>query len=162
MADEKRIAEIEARMMDETTPCIEIVAIDTTWLIAELRASQAECAKLEGIYASAVNGRAEMRTALKEERAKRPLGITEWSTVENVERVIAERDALKAKLAEAVAHLEAAVNDANRQKDQHERLRVSLAVALGLLSEMEYWRQLTGTRFEAPLRNFLADMRAGR
>ena len=83
---------------------------DVEWLIAELRASQAECAKLEGIYASAVNGRAEMRTALKEERAKRPLGITEWSTVENVERVIAERDALKAKLAEAVAHLEAAVS----------------------------------------------------
>lgn len=43
---EKRIAEIESRMMDETTPCIEIVAIDTTWLVAELRASQAECERL--------------------------------------------------------------------------------------------------------------------
>ena len=66
------------------------------------------------------------------------------------------------RLDKAESERDAAVNDANRQKDQHERLRVSLAVALGLLSEMEYWRQLTGTRFEAPLRNFLADMRAGR
>ena len=103
---EKRIAEIER----DNTSRLPMPSADVEWLIAELRASQAECAKLEGIYASAVNGRAEMRTALKEERAKRPLGITEWSTVENVERVIAERDALKAKLAEAVAHLEAAVS----------------------------------------------------
>ena len=56
------------------------------------------------------------------------------------------------RLDKAESERDAAVNDANRQKDQHERLRVSLAVALGLLSEMEYWRQ----------RNFLADMRAGR
>lgn len=47
--------------------------------LAKLRESQAECAKLKVIYASAVTGRAEMRTALKNERAKRPFGITEWS-----------------------------------------------------------------------------------
>lgn len=71
-------------------------------------------------------------------------------------------DSLEAQLEAVTRERHAAVNDANRQKYQHERLRVSFAVALGLLSEMEYWRQLTGTRFEAPLRNFLADMRAGR
>lgn len=60
-----------------------------------------------------------------------------------------------------VEERDAAMNDANRQRGEAERLRVSLAIALGLLSEMQHWRQLTGTRFEAPLRNFLADMMAG-
>ena len=73
---------------------------------ADIAALLAEVERLNGIYASAVNGRAEMRTALMEERKKRPLGITEWSTVENVERVIAERDAANAKLAEACEHIE--------------------------------------------------------
>lgn len=71
---EKRIAEIESRMMDETTPCIEIVAIDTTWLVAELRASQAEC------------------SAYKKAKS------------ENDDRFLQERDAARAQLAEARHH----------------------------------------------------------
>lgn len=63
--------------------------------LAQLRESQAECARLKDIYASAVNGRAEMRR----------------STVESVERVIAERDAANVKLAEAVELLIAYTRD---------------------------------------------------
>lgn len=74
---------------------------------ADIAALIAEVERLNGIYASAVNGRAEMRTALMEERKKRPLGITEWSTVENVERVIAERDAARFCARDIRAQLEA-------------------------------------------------------
>lgn len=73
----------------------------------DIAALIAEVERLNGIYASAVNGRAEMRTALMEERKKRPLGITEWSTVENVERVIAERDAARFCARDIRAQLEA-------------------------------------------------------
>lgn len=62
--------------------------------LAQLRESQAECARLKDIYASAVNGRAEMRTALKE-----------------------ERDAANVKLAEAVELLIAYTRDKIEVRD---------------------------------------------
>lgn len=89
MTDEQLLRRIAAR----DTEKYPLDKEDSDWLIAKLRESQAECAKLEGIYASAVNGRAEMRTALKEERA------------------IAERDAANVKLATAVELLIAYTRD---------------------------------------------------
>lgn len=62
-----------------------------------LPAALDEVERLRGVYKSAVEGRSDMRKALVRERKLTRLGITEWETVEAVERVISERDKLRAE-----------------------------------------------------------------
>lgn len=64
-------------------------------------------------------------------------------------------------LDEANAEREAAKKEAYRTADDNERLRISLSVAVGLLSEIQNWRHLRGTTMELPVQKFLAEMRAG-
>lgn len=61
-----------------------------------------------------------------------------------------------------VAERDAAKHEAHRCQDDNERLRVSLAIALELLGNVERWRMFDGTEHSIAIRKFLADMRAGR
>lgn len=64
-------------------------------------------------------------------------------------------------LVAAVRERDAAKHEAMRCQDDNERLRISLSVAVGLLSEIQNWRHVRGTTMELPVQKFLAEMRAG-
>lgn len=49
----------------------------------------------------------------------------------------------------------------SRAQDDNERLRISLSVAVGLLSEIQNWRHIRGTTMELPVQKFLYEMRQG-
>lgn len=69
--------------------------------------------------------------------------------------IVAERD-------DAMHERDAAKHEAKRCQDDNERLRVSLAIALELLGNIEHWQFIGGTEHSIAIRKFLADMRAGR
>lgn len=89
----------------------------------------------------------------------------ERETLRDLDNATAERDAalLEAdrRAAESLRETDAAKHEAMRCQDDNERLRISLSVAVGLLSEIQNWRHVRGTTMELPVQKFLAEMRAG-
>jgi hypothetical protein len=72
-----------------------------------------------------------------------------------------ERESLR-DLDYATGERDAAKHEARRCQDDNERLRVSLAIALELLGNVERWHMIDGTEHSLAIRKFLADTRAGR
>lgn len=85
-----------------------------------------------------VQAQAAMRRAENHERA----------SIHELDNAVTERDAAK--------------HEARRCQDDNERLRVSLAIALELLGNIERWHMIDGTEHSIAIRKFLADTRAGR
>ncbi len=118
---EKRVAEIEAQLDDDTTTCVEIVTKHVGWLLAELRASQAECKRIGDLYAEEQDyrrnyGKGESLDAAKRimemcvrDFGKYGIGVMEQRVASDIKTyalaIIEERDAARAQLAEAVALL---------------------------------------------------------
>ena len=112
---EKRVAEIEAQLDDDTTTCVEIVTNHVGWLLAELRARQAahvECAARNIEVGLLARKRLEERDAARAEcerlRGQQSSAVTKAMAHFNetlAERMAAERDEARAQLAEAVVLL---------------------------------------------------------